>query len=211
MPALVIPSRRLSLCALLTLALTSLGASAQTADWPNKTVRLVVGFPAGSSPDLTARLLAEPLSKALGQSVIVDNKVGAGGNIAADYVAKATDGHTLGLMINGNMTVAGLLNPKLPYDPQKDLAPVSLIGTAPLVLAVPADAPGADAAQADALRSASAACAAASRSISALLCSPSLPMASVAASNSSMFWKVRASPRPATWWRGTLSRSWPLN
>ena len=138
MPALVIPTRRLSLCALLALALTPLGVSAQTADWPNKTVRLVVGFPAGSSPDLTARLLAEPLSKALGQSVIVDNKVGAGGNIAADYVAKATDGHTLGLMINGNMTIAGLLNPKLPYDPQKDLAPVSLIGTAPLVLAVPA-------------------------------------------------------------------------
>jgi tripartite-type tricarboxylate transporter receptor subunit TctC len=107
----------------------------------------VVGFPAGSSPDLSARLLAEPLSKALGQPVIVDNKVGAGGNIAADAVAKATDGHTLGLMINGNMTIAGLLNPKLSYDPLKDLAPVSLIGTAPLVLTVPADAPGADAAQ----------------------------------------------------------------
>jgi tripartite-type tricarboxylate transporter receptor subunit TctC len=110
-------------------------------------VRLVVGFPAGSSPDLSARLLAEPLSKALGQPVIVDNKVGAGGNIAADAVAKATDGHTLGLMINGNLTIAGMLNPKLSYDPLKDLAPVSLIGTAPLVLTVPADAPGADAAQ----------------------------------------------------------------
>lgn len=147
MPTLCLYSRRLSLGALLALALTAAGVGAQTADWPNKTVRLVVGFPAGSSPDLTARLLAEPLSKALGQPVIVDNKVGAGGNIAADYVAKATDGHTLGLMINGNMTIAGLLNPKLPYEPQKDLAPVSLIGTAPLVLAVPADAPGADAAQ----------------------------------------------------------------
>ena len=79
--------------------------------------------------------------------MIVDNKVGAGGNIAADAVAKATDGHTLGLMINGNMTIAGLLNPKLSYDPLKDLAPVSLVGTAPLVLTVPADAPGTDAAQ----------------------------------------------------------------
>jgi tripartite-type tricarboxylate transporter receptor subunit TctC len=112
------------------------------AAWPTQTVRLVVGFPAGSSPDLTARALAEPLSKALGQNVIVENKVGAGGNIAADFVAKSTDGHTLGLMINGNMTIARILNPKVPYDPLKDLAPISLIGKAPLVLTVPASGPG---------------------------------------------------------------------
>ena len=105
--------------------------------WPVKTVRIVVGFPAGSSPDLTARTLAEPLSKALGQPVIVENKVGAGGNIAADFVAKATDDHTIGLMINGNLTIARLLNPKLNYDPLKDLSPVSLIGTSPLVLTAP--------------------------------------------------------------------------
>ena len=122
-------------------------AGAQGASWPTKTLRLVVGFPAGSSPDLTARALAEPLGQALGQSVIVENKVGAGGNIAADLVAKATDQHTLGLMINGNMTIARILNPKVPYDPLRDLAPVSLIGTAPLVLAVPAQSPGADAGQ----------------------------------------------------------------
>jgi tripartite-type tricarboxylate transporter receptor subunit TctC len=109
-------------------------------------VRLVVGFPAGSSPDLTARTLAEPLAKALGQPVIVENKVGAGGNIAADFVAKATDGHTLGLMINGNLTTARLLNPKLPYDPLKDFAPISLIGVSPLVLMAPKNAPGANAA-----------------------------------------------------------------
>jgi len=109
-------------------------------------VRLVVGFPAGSSPDLTARTLAEPLAKALGQPVIVENKVGAGGNIAADLVAKATDHHTLGLMINGNLTTARLLNPKLPYDPLKDFAPISLIGVSPLVLMAPKNAPGANAA-----------------------------------------------------------------
>jgi tripartite-type tricarboxylate transporter receptor subunit TctC len=102
---------------------------------------LVVGFPAGSSPDLTARALAEPLAKALGQNVIVENKVGAGGNIAADLVAKSTDGHTLGLMINGNMTIAKLLNPKLPYDPLKDLQPISLIGYSPLVLTAPVQSP----------------------------------------------------------------------
>ena len=125
----------------------SLPAWARNAPWPTRTVRLVVGFPAGSSPDLTARALAEPLSKALGQPVIVENRVGAGGNIAAEAVARAGDDHTLGLMINGNMTIARILNPKLPYDPLTDLTPVSLIGTAPLLLAAPASAPGADAAQ----------------------------------------------------------------
>lgn len=123
------------------------GAAGATAPWPSKTVRIIVGFPAGSSPDLTARTLAEPLAKALGQSVIVENKVGAGGNIAADYVAKASDNHTLGLMINGNLTIARLLNPKLAYDPLKDLTPISLIGFSPLVLTAPAGSPGASAAE----------------------------------------------------------------
>ena len=117
----------------------------KSAEWPTKTVHIIVGFPAGSSPDLTARTFAEPLAKALGQSVIVENKVGAGGNIAADYVAKATDDHTIGLMINGNMTIAKLINPKLPYDPLKDLAPISLIGSSPLVLTAPVNSPGATA------------------------------------------------------------------
>jgi len=69
--------------------------------------------------------------------------VGAAGNIAADAVAKSQDGHTIGWMINGNMTIAKLLNPGLPYDPLKDLAPISLIGTSPLVLTAPAGAAGA--------------------------------------------------------------------
>lgn len=115
---------------------------AAAAAWPSKTVRIIVGFPAGSSPDLTARTFAEPLAKALGQPVIVENKVGAGGNIAAEYVARATDGHTIGLMINGNLTIAKLLNPKLNYDPLKDLTPVSLIGVSPLVLTAPVGSPG---------------------------------------------------------------------
>ncbi len=115
------------------------------ASWPSKPVRIIVGFPGGSTPDLVARTIAEPLSKALGQPVIVENRVGAGGNIAADLVAKATDDHTIGVMINGNMTIAKLLNPSVPYDPLKAFAPISLIGTAPLVLAAPASAPGATA------------------------------------------------------------------
>ena len=141
-----IPFRRL-LAILLAGAITAPTTLAMASEWPTHSLRLVVGFPAGSSPDLTARALAEPLGKALGQTVVVENKVGAGGNIAADAVAKATDGHTLGLMINGNMTVARLLNPKLHYDPLKDLAPVSLIGTAPLLLAAPHQAAGTTPAQ----------------------------------------------------------------
>lgn len=117
-------------------------ATAATTAWPTKPLRILVGFPGGSTPDLVARTIAEPLSKALGQPVIVDNKPGAGGNIAADAVVKATDNHTIGVMINGNMTIAKLLNPHTPFDPVKDLAPISLIGTAPLLLAAPANAPG---------------------------------------------------------------------
>jgi tripartite-type tricarboxylate transporter receptor subunit TctC len=117
-------------------------SAAAPLNWPTKPVKIIVGFPAGSSPDLTARTFAEPLSKALGQPVIVENKVGAGGNIGADAVAKSRDDHTIGLMINGNMTIAKMLNPAVPYDPLKDLAPLSLIGTSPLVLTAPLSQPG---------------------------------------------------------------------
>jgi tripartite-type tricarboxylate transporter receptor subunit TctC len=117
-------------------------AAAAPLAWPTKPVRILVGFPPGSTPDLVARTISEPLSKALGQPVIVENKVGAGGNIAADQIAKATDNHTIGVMINGNMTIAKMLNPAVPFDPLKDLAPISLIGTAPLLLTAPANAPG---------------------------------------------------------------------
>ncbi|RZI77066.1 MAG: tripartite tricarboxylate transporter substrate binding protein [Variovorax sp.] len=117
-------------------------AATPLAGWPSKPLRIVVGFPGGSTPDLSARTIAEPLSKALGQPVIVENRVGAGGNIAAELVAHATDDHTISVMINGNMTIAKLLNSKLGYDPLTDLQPISLVGTAPLVLAVPASTPG---------------------------------------------------------------------
>jgi tripartite-type tricarboxylate transporter receptor subunit TctC len=114
--------------------------AASAANWPTKPVHIVVGFPGGSTPDLVARTIAEPLSKALGQPVIVDNKVGAGGNIAADFIAKATDDHTIGVMINGNMTIAKMLNKAVPFDPLKAFQPISLIGTAPLLLTASANA-----------------------------------------------------------------------
>jgi len=116
--------------------------TAASASWPSKPVRILVGFPGGSTPDMVARTLAEPLARALGQPVIVENRPGASGNIAADQVAKATDGHTLGIAINGNLTSARQLFPKLPYDPARDFAPISLLTTAPLVLVAPASQPG---------------------------------------------------------------------
>ena len=109
--------------------------------WPTKPVRILVGFPGGSTPDMAARTLAEPLSRILGQPVIIENRAGASGNIAADQIAKATDDHTLGVVINGNLTSAKLLNPKLPYDPARDFTPISLLTTAPLVLVAPTSLP----------------------------------------------------------------------
>lgn len=135
-------SKRHLLAAAVAALLPLSPALAQTAAWPTKPVRLVVGFPGGSSPDVMARALSDALAKALGQPVVVDNKPGASGNIAADQVAKATDEHTLGIVINGNLTVAKLINPATPFDPARDFAPISLLGTAPLVLTAAGDAKG---------------------------------------------------------------------
>ena len=143
-PFLTFAALLIAFCVLSTRATAQIDTKS-SAGWPTRPLRIVVGFPGGSSPDLTARAFAEPLSKALGQPVIVENKVGAAGNIAADFVAKANDDHTIGLMINGNMTIARLLNPRLPYDPLRDLTPVSLIGVSPLVLVAPVNASGASA------------------------------------------------------------------
>jgi tripartite-type tricarboxylate transporter receptor subunit TctC len=127
-------------------SLFSNGAWAQRAGgeaaWPTKPVHILVGFPAGASPDLAARAIAEPLSKILRQPVAVENKPGASGNLVAEQVAKATDDHTIGALINGNLTIAKLLNPAIAFDPEKDFAPIGLIGTAPLVLVVSGSATG---------------------------------------------------------------------
>lgn len=143
-----VPSRRLVTSALLAaaLGLTTSAVQAQgTPAWPTQPVKILVGFPGGSTPDVAARVLAEALAKAWGQNVLVENRPGAAGNIAADAVAKSRDAHTLGVVINGNLTTAPLLNPKLPFDPAKDFSFISLLGTAPLVMVTNADKPaGAD-------------------------------------------------------------------
>lgn len=128
-------------CAVSTGAIAQNSAQTPAVNWPTKPVKIIVGFPGGTTPDMAARTLAEPLSKALGQPVIIENKPGASGNIAADFVAKATDDHTIGVVINGNLTSAKMLFAKLPYDPAKDFAYISLLATSPLVLVTTPDQP----------------------------------------------------------------------
>ncbi|EHR73490.1 hypothetical protein BurJ1DRAFT_4704 [Burkholderiales bacterium JOSHI_001] len=133
---------RRGLLAALSGALVPAAWSQTGAAWPSRPLKILVGFPPGSSPDQTARALADGLSQRLGQAVVVENKAGASGNIAADAVAKASDDHTVGVLINGNLSIAKLLNPATPFDPAHDFAPVGLIGTAPLVLAAAASLAG---------------------------------------------------------------------
>ena len=108
------------------------------AEWtPTRALKIVVPFAPGGQPDLVARALADPLAKALGQAVVVENRPGAGGNIAAEAVAKsAPDGHTLLMGTNGPLAVSPALYRNLAYDPLADLAPVTLVGTAPNLIAV---------------------------------------------------------------------------
>ena len=118
----------------LALLCSAVAGSSLAADiWPTKPLRIVVGYASGSSPDVQARLLAEPLALALGQAVVVENRPGAGGNIGADAIAKAQDGHTIGLIGNGPLTSSPFLYAQLPYNPATDFAPLALIGSAPLV------------------------------------------------------------------------------
>ncbi len=106
------------------------------ANWPTQAVKVVVGYPAGTSPDIVARMVTEPLAKLLGQPVIVENKAGAGGNIGVDVVARAEDNHTFGFTTNGPLTTAPVLYRKLPYDVDRDLRLLSLAATSAQVLVV---------------------------------------------------------------------------
>ena len=125
-----------SLALLLSLGLATSGAWAQA--WPAaKPIRLVIPFPAGGATDIIGRQVAQKLSVALGQQVVVDNKPGAGGAIGSDLVAKApADGYTLLMATSSTHSIGPVLNPKMPYDAVKDFAPVSHIANAPSVLVV---------------------------------------------------------------------------
>lgn len=115
--------------------------SAQAQAWPNKPIKIIVPYPPGGFTDITARLIAQKLQERLGQTVLIDNKPGANSVIGVDALAKsAPDGATFAVVIAAYAANTSLY-PKLPYDPAKDLAAVSLIGLSPLVAAVNNDAP----------------------------------------------------------------------
>jgi tripartite-type tricarboxylate transporter receptor subunit TctC len=109
------------------------GALAQA--WPARPVKLVVSFPPGTTPDTVARVVAPRMQEALGQPVVVENRAGAGGNVAADAVAKsAPDGYTLLVSTNAAVATNKVLYDNLPYDPERDLSTISLLATAPQAL-----------------------------------------------------------------------------
>jgi len=122
--------------------LLSIAPALTWAAWPEKPVRIVVPFAAGGGTDIVARLLAQKLGEAWGQSVVVENKAGAGGNIGADLVAKSpADGYTL-LMTSGSIVTANQhIYKSLTYDPSKDLAAITNVATGPQVIAVNGSAP----------------------------------------------------------------------
>lgn len=122
-------------------ALAQAPAIAQS-PWPARPIRFIVPFPAGGGTDIIARELGNRLATANGWTVVMDNRPGSGGNLGVDAVAKAPpDGYTLVLGQTSNLAINPTLYSRLPYDPLKDLAPVSLVASSPLVLVVAADSP----------------------------------------------------------------------
>ncbi len=123
--------------AVLLAALGLFSALACAQAYPSKPVKVVIPYPAGSTPDIVGRTVCDQLQKALGQPFVVENRTGAGGNIGADAVAKApADGYTLLVAINGPVAVNKHLYKNLPYDPDRDLLPISLLASAPQMLVV---------------------------------------------------------------------------
>jgi tripartite-type tricarboxylate transporter receptor subunit TctC len=109
--------------------------SGGAAAWPERPIRLIVPFPAGSSADVIARILSSEMSPRLGQQLVVENRAGASGNLGADVIAKATpDGYTIGFATTSTHAVAATLSPNLPYYPVKSFAPVALVSVSPYVL-----------------------------------------------------------------------------
>src|SRR6478609_8297190 len=123
-------------------ALPLIGTARAQQTWPNKPIRLVVGYSPGGGNDLIARIVAARLQEKLGQPIVVDNKPGAQSIVAAELVAKSPpDGYTLLVAPSGPMTINPAVYSKLPYDPLRDFAPVSLLAEFPLLMVIGADQP----------------------------------------------------------------------
>lgn len=115
--------------------LATVPAAVTAADYPSRPIRVVVPFSPGGNVDVTARILSGPLSDALGQTIVVDNRTGAGGAIGGDIVAKSVpDGYTILMGSSGLLTAGVAVRSKMPYDPVKDFSPIALLQTVPLVL-----------------------------------------------------------------------------
>jgi tripartite-type tricarboxylate transporter receptor subunit TctC len=135
------------LCTVLLSALAVLG-SAQAQEYPTRPITLVVPFPPGGSTSVVARIVAERMSATLGQQIVVDNRGGAGGTIAARaFVNAAPDGYTIFLGYSGTIAIAPSLYPNVGFDPRKDFAPIGRIGSAPAVLVVHPSFPARSAAE----------------------------------------------------------------
>ncbi len=131
--------RRVLALVLAALALstgTALHAQTSAQAWPSKPLRIVVPYPPGGSSDIIARAISQPLSEALRQTVIVENRAGANGNTGTDAVAKSTDGHTLLLCDTGALAITASVYTKLPFDPSKDLRGVTMLAYSPHLLVV---------------------------------------------------------------------------
>jgi len=136
--------RNLKFAAVMIVAALMLPVAASAQEWPNRPIRLLVGFGAGGGTDLAARIIAQPLSEILGQPVVVENRPGAGGVTAGDAVGKSPkDGYTALMMSNAH-AVSAVINKSLPYDPVNDFQMLSLVGTAGLIMVTPPDFPATD-------------------------------------------------------------------
>jgi tripartite-type tricarboxylate transporter receptor subunit TctC len=132
-----------ALAVLVTLAvLAALAPARAQSDYPNHPIRLIVGFAAGGGNDIFARIIADKLSQILGQSVVVENKPGAGSRLAAEYVTQQpADGYTLLVAPTGAMAIAAAIYPDLKYSPTKDFVPLAMIAHFPLIMVIGADNP----------------------------------------------------------------------
>ena len=121
---------------ILAAALAALAFHAAAQQWPSKPIRIVVPYPPGGSSDIIARAISQPLSEALKQTVIVENRAGANGNTGTDAVAKSNDGHTLLLCDTGALAITPAVYKQLPFDPSKDLRGVTMLAYSPHLLVV---------------------------------------------------------------------------
>src|SRR5690242_16933866 len=135
----------LALAAMVAIITSVQAQEASSVAWPSKPIRLIAPFPPASTADVIGRVFGQKMSQRLGQPVVVDNRVGASGNLGADAIAKAApDGYTIGIVTSSTHAVAVSLSSKLPYDPLKDFTPITMLANSPYVLVLYPGVPAKD-------------------------------------------------------------------